>query len=104
MARLCTYSTGKEGGFNLVTITAQRAFDVYHMNKRGEKPEKLSIDEGEENSRPEFTDGVGDEDESRFDRRRKNKSRKKHNNDKGNHSHGHKPHGDKPQRVQSDKQ
>ena len=104
MARLCTYSTGKEGGFNLVTITAQRAFDVYHMNKRGEKPEKLSIEEGEEAARPEFTDGVGDEDESRFDRRKKNKSRKKHNNDKGNHPHGHNHHNDKPQRVQQSEQ
>ncbi len=118
MARLCTYSTGKEGGFNLVTITAQRAFDVYHMNKRGEKPEKLSAEEGETEARPEFTDGVGDEDESRFDRRRKNKSRKKHNNDRrpkerreGNpgenqesHSHAHhNHHSDKPQRVPQEK-
>ena len=101
MARLCTYSTGKEGGFNLVTITAQRAFDVYHMNKRGEKPEKLSADE-EVDSRPEFTDGVGDEDESRFDRRRKNKSRKKHNNDKKPNRNNH--HGDKPRRVQQPEQ
>ena len=101
-----------------MTITAQRAFDVYHMNKRGEKPEKLSAEEGETEARPEFTDGVGDEDESRFDRRRKNKSRKKHNNDRrpkerreGNpgenqegHSHAHhNHHSDKPQRVPQEK-
>jgi len=81
LARLCTYSTGKEGGFNLVTIPAQRAFDVYHMNKRGEKPEKLALDNGEENEIPEFTDGVGDEALNRFDRaKKKKKSRNKNRN------------------------
>lgn len=53
------------------------------MNKRGEKPEKLALDEGEVDEIPEFTDGVGDEEINRFDRRKKNKSRnKKHNHDK----------------------
>lgn len=74
---LVTYSTSKDGPFNLVTITAQRAFDVYHMNKRGEKPEKLSLGAGEVDASPEFTDGVGDEEINRFDRRKKNKNRNK---------------------------
>lgn len=83
LARLCTYSTGRDGGFNLVTIPAQRAFDVYHMNKRGEKPEKLSLAPDEVDEIPEFTDGVGDEALNRFDRAKKKKNRnKKHNNDK----------------------
>ncbi len=81
LAHLCTYSTGREGGFNTVTITSQRAFDVYHMNKRGEKPEKLAPDHDDPDQQtPEFTDGVGDEEINRFDRRKKNKSRNKKNN------------------------
>ena len=84
LARLCTYSTGREGGFNLVTITAQRAFDVYHANKRGEKPEKLSLDIDDANAMPEFTDGVGDEALNRFDRAKK----KKKKNNKRNNGHG----------------
>jgi hypothetical protein len=96
LARKCTYSSGREGGFNLVTISAQRAFDVYHMNKRGEKPERLDIESTETNNSPEFTDGVGDEALNRFDRSKKKKKRanKNRNNDnkqqdnQGNPSNG----------------
>lgn len=76
LARTVTYSTSKDGPFNLVTISASRAFEVYGMNKRGLKPEKLNLSEGEE-ERPEFSDGVGDEDLTRFDRRKKHKKRNK---------------------------
>ena len=87
LARRCTYSTGREGGFGLVTISAQRAFDVYHANKRGEKPERLSLDETSDNASPEFTDGVGDEALNRFDRAKKKKKHpnKNHANDKDKH-------------------
>ena len=96
LARKCTYSSGREGGFNLVTISAQRAFEVYHMNKRGEKPERLDTESTETNNSPEFTDGVGDEALNRFDRSKKKKKRanKIRNNDnkqqdnQGNPSNG----------------
>ena len=87
LARLCTYSTGRDGGFNLVTITAQRAFDVYHANKRGEKPERLSLDEGDADARPEFTDGVGDEALNRFDRSKKKKKKNKNPRSRNNAPH-----------------
>ena len=66
-----------------MTISAQRAFDVYHQNKRGEKPERLDIDEGTTTTSPEFTDGVGDEALNRFDKSKKKKKRanKNRNND-----------------------
>lgn len=98
LARLCTYSTGREGGFNLVTISAQRAFDVYHLNKQGQKPERLSLTEDEAAERPEFTDGVGDEELTRFDRSKKKKKNKnkKRNNEKNSRDGG----ADQPQRVQ----
>ena len=77
LARTVTYSTAKNGPFNTVTITAQRAFDVYHMNKHGQKPESLKADGEEELPQgPEFTDGAGDEDISRFDRRKKRNRQK----------------------------
>lgn len=85
LAKTVTYSTSKDGPFNLVTIPASRAFEVYGMNKHGHKPERLlQGDEEERNNRPEFSDGVGDEDLTRFDRRKKN-------NKNRNRNHGQKP-------------
>lgn len=92
LAHKCVYSTSKDGAFNTVTISAERAFEVYHMNKRGEKPEKLIVLEGEDNGRPEFTDGVGDEEINRFDRSRRKKS-KNSNRNRGNRQPGA-PNGD----------
>ena len=87
LARTVTYSTSKDGPFNLVTIPASRAFEVYGMNKHGHKPERLAQGEDEEvDMRPEFSDGVGDEDLTRFDRRRKhNKNRNRNNHNNKNH-------------------
>src|SRR5574344_2354646 len=48
LARTVTYSTSKDGPFNLVTIPASRAFEVYGMNKHGHKPERLAQGEDEE--------------------------------------------------------
>ena len=76
LARTVTYSTSKSGPFNTVTIPAQRAFDVYHMNKHGQKPESLKADGEDLPQGPEFTDGAGDEDISRFDRRKKRNRQK----------------------------
>ena len=84
LAKTVTYSTSKDGPFNLVTISASRAFEVYGMNKRGLKPEKLDLGEGEE-ERPEFSDGVGDEDLTRFDRRKKHKNRNRNKERGGEH-------------------
>ena len=84
LAKTVTYSTSKDGPFNLVTIPASRAFEVYGMNKHGHKPERLLQGEEEEEkvNRPEFSDGVGDEDLTRFDRRKKNKNRNRNHGQK----------------------
>ncbi len=77
LAHTITYSTSKDGPFNTVTISTRRAFDIIEMNKRGQKPEKLSVD-GVKEEIPQFTDGVGDEELTRFDRsKRKKKSKNK---------------------------
>ena len=71
LAQTITYSTSKDGPFNLQTISKKRAFEIIEMNKHGQKPEKLLLEKGEVEEKPHFTDGVGDEDLNRFDRRKK---------------------------------
>lgn len=80
LSRMITYSTSKDGPFNTVTISAQRAFEIYNMNKHGQRPEKLIADGQVSEEMPQFTDGVGDEALNRFDRRKKS-----------SHHHHHKP-------------
>jgi hypothetical protein len=74
LARTIAYSTSKDGPFNLVTISVDRAREVIDMNKHGQKPESLAA-EGEEpkEAAPEFADGVGDEALNRFDSARRSK-------------------------------
>ncbi len=85
LAQTITYSTSKDGPFNTVTISAKRAFEIIDMNKRGQKPEKLTFEQGENVQSPQFTDGVGDEALNRFDRSRR-KNRNKHGKGKKNNT------------------
>ena len=84
LARKCTYSSGREGGFNLVTISAQRAFDVYHMNKRGEKPDRL--DEDKTSAAPVLTDLAEQDSLTRFDKAKRKK--KRNNKNRGGRDRG----------------
>ncbi len=88
LAQTITYSTSKNGPFNTVTISTKRAFEVIEMNKQGQKPEKLDVSEARREQRPQFTDGVGDEDLNRFDRSRKSKKRKNGKGKKGGATNG----------------
>ena len=72
--REITYSTDKSIAANLVTITAARAFEIIELNKQGEKPLTL-LPEGTEKA-PEkkaFGDILGDDDLTRFDKKKKKK-------------------------------
>ena len=72
--REITYSTDKSIAANLVTITAARAFEIIELNKQGEKPLTL-LPEGTEKT-PEkkaFGDILGDDDLTRFDKKKKKK-------------------------------
>lgn len=75
--REITYSTDKSMAANLVTISAARAFEVIKLNKEGEKPLTL---ESEANAKPKekaaFGDILGDDDLTRFDRKKKKKKKK----------------------------
>ncbi|MCM1349371.1 MAG: hypothetical protein NC338_08160 [Firmicutes bacterium] len=72
--RTVTYSTDKSVPANLVTLTADRAFEVIAMNKAGEKPVSL-LPEGDETSasKKPYADLLGQDSIARFDNAKKKK-------------------------------
>lgn len=70
-----TYSTDKGAPANLTAITAERAFEVIGMNRRGEKPGSLS----EETSRlkPQHTDLAEQDSLTRFDKARRRRKKRR---------------------------
>lgn len=91
--RSITYSTDKSIPANLVTIDAQRAFEIIAMNKNGEKPLKLQR-EGDEDPKAqvkEFGDIVGQDSLTRFDNKKKKKRKggnREHHNEGQPNSQG----------------
>ena len=71
---LMTYSSDRNMLVNLTTLHASRVFEIISMNKKGQKPESLKIEEKNEAPTRDFQDGVGEESLTRFDRDRKKKS------------------------------
>ncbi len=70
--RLITYSTDKSVPANLVTISAERAFEVISLNRAGEKPMSLSGQESETASTSShYADILGQDSISRFDKKKK---------------------------------
>ena len=104
--REMTYSTDKSIVANLVTISADRVFEVIALNKKGIKPDTLESEAGARApERRDFEDVVGQDSLTRFDKAKKNKKRnnngsnnnrnqnkasrdgnKKGGNDNGNHT------------------
>lgn len=76
--REMTYSTDKSIPANLVTLDADRVFEIISMNKNGEKPLKLQRD-GESKPEPvsEFGDIIGQDGITRFDKKKKKKRKPK---------------------------
>lgn len=75
--RRITYSTDRSIAANLVTIDADRAFEVIAMNKAGEKPLSLAPENTEApKPRTEFGDILGQDDLTRFDKSKKKKKKK----------------------------
>jgi cell fate regulator YaaT (PSP1 superfamily) len=80
---LMQYSTDKYSGFNLVTITAERAFQVINLNKNGQKPYSLISDEQDVKPQRKHNDILG-ESVTRFDsskKRRNSRGREQRNTD-----------------------
>lgn len=77
--RELTYSTDKNVPANLETITAERAFEIIAMNKRGEKPVYLKTDEeaAADKSQSRYSDLLDQDAISRFDGKKRKKKKKK---------------------------
>ena len=102
-----TYSTDKSMAANLVTIDAERAFEIIAMNKRGEKPDSLLRDEDKVNSGKSAYNDILGQDITRFDKKkRKKKPQKKEKTDKAPQSEQPKPtqQPQQPQQQQSQSQ
>jgi hypothetical protein len=69
--RQLTYSTVRNAPVRLVTISAERAFEVISLNRRGERPEHLEADAGEERRSSRSSDILADNSLTRFDRERR---------------------------------
>ena len=75
-----TYSMDKRMAVNLVTISAQRAWEIIEQNKAGDKPEALDNEERAVPKKP--VDLAEQDDLTRFDKLRKNKKRKPQSKDR----------------------
>ncbi|MCH5238768.1 MAG: hypothetical protein J1F38_00950 [Muribaculaceae bacterium] len=93
LQRQLTYSTDKHVPANLVTISADRAFEILELNKKGIRPERIS-DEILIEQPAEFGDIIGQDSLTRFDKKGNNinKKRKKNkfrNSSENQHSSPH---------------
>lgn len=74
--REITYSTDKSAPANLVTIKADRAFEVIALNKNGVKPEQLNPEgDAQKAERKVFGDILGQDAINRFDKKKKPKGK-----------------------------
>ncbi len=75
--RTVTYSTDKNIAANLVTISADRVFEVIALNKAGEKPLSLIAEsESKPKARSDFGDILSEDDDlARFDKKKKRKKK-----------------------------
>lgn len=71
LTRMLTYSTDKRMGANLTEIPAARAFEIIALNKQGVKPDRLSIEESEEDQPREYIDLTDQDALTRFDKKKK---------------------------------
>lgn len=92
--RTVTYSTDKNAAANLVTLSAERVFEIIELNKAGQKPQSL-IPESDRPSKAkgDFGDVLDDGDLTRFDRKKKKRRPQKGKSDKADKS-------DKPEKPE----
>ncbi len=82
--REITYSTDKSVPANLVTISADRAFEIIALNKNGEKVEKLASEgNSATHEAREYVDLVGQDSLTRFDKAKKKKKKGAQGNKQG---------------------
>ena len=84
LAGTVSYSTDKRMAVNVTTITAERAFEIHNMNKKGEKPLSL-VDETE--AIPAGPMDLAEQDSlTRFDKNKRKNNKQR--GDKQRHSNG----------------
>ena len=81
--REITYSTDRSFAANLVTIPADRAFEVIGLNKKGSKPISLEGDTKPQPPKRDAQDILGQESVTRFDNTVKKKKKKQRPNEPG---------------------
>ncbi len=79
LSRMVSYSTDKNIPANLVTIPAERAFEIIALNKQGIRVDSLDSSPQEESSR-EYGDIIGQDSLTRFDKSKKKKKKKPQGN------------------------
>ena len=82
LAEQVTYSTDEHVPANLVTIPASRAMAILEMNRRGEKPFSLEEKTGTKTEELGYHNVVGQDDVTRFDRKKRDKNRRRPNRDR----------------------
>ena len=82
LAEQVTYSTDEHVPANLVTIPASRAMAILEMNRRGEKPFSLEEKTGAKTEELGYHNVVGQDDVTRFDRKKRDKNRRRPNRDR----------------------
>ncbi len=77
--RLMYYFVSKDGKNSIVPLSVERVFDIIELNKNGETPHKLAdfVDFVEEEAKPDYTNVVGQDELTRFDKVFKKKKKKK---------------------------
>lgn len=81
--REITYSTDRAFAANLITISADRAFAVINMNKKGTKPIMLEADTKPQPPKRDAQDILGQDSVTRFDSVKKKKKKRLGNNENG---------------------
>lgn len=83
--REITYSTDKQIAANLVTLSAERVFEVIALNKNGVRPEKLLADDDQrEKETSAYGDIIGQDSVSRFDKKKKRRDGRRGDRPSGN--------------------
>ena len=106
-----TYSTDKNFAANTVIISSERAYEIINMNKKGARPDALSVEEKSAKPGREYHD-ILDESLTRFDQSKRKKKHPRPNsenrpnkkNHSGNSAKGNAPRTDsrKPDAPESD--
>lgn len=89
LKREILYSTDRNVPANIVSLPAERVFEVMALNRNGIKPDKLSLDDNEHDAEKKaFGDILGQDAINRFDKKKKKKNKRQRNPEGGDANNG----------------